>query len=417
MGPGRDVGPQAARHTGRIHSPIMKPLPLLAIAPLACGCASTAPDHDAHARELAQRYLITDGHIDTPTRVRRSSEDVGLVSEGEFDHPWAVEGGLDAPFFSIFVGASYEDEGGGKELADRLIDDVEALVARHPDKFALAVSVDDGRRTFAEGKIALFMGMENGTPIEGELANLDHFHARGIRYITLCHSRDNHICDSSYDERHTHGGLTEFGREVVARMNELGIMVDVSHISDDAFWDVMEITAAPAIASHSSLRHFVPGFERNMSDEMVRRLAENGGVVQINFGSSFLSQAYREQSDRRRAEAAALMDEAGVERRSEEGRAIWRRYAEQHPVSFADVSDVADHIDRVVQLVGVDHVGFGSDFDGVGDSLPTGLKDVSDFPNLIAELLRRGYSEGDIEKICSGNVFRVLGEVERIAAE
>jgi membrane dipeptidase len=395
----------------------MKPSTLLAAALLSCACASTPPDPDAHARELAQRYLITDGHIDAPSRVRRTQEDVGVSSEGEFDFPRAVEGGLNAPFMSIYVGASYEDQGGGKALADELIDWVEQQVARHPDKFTLAVSVADGRRAFAEGKVALFMGMENGTPIEGELDNLDYFYDRGIRYITLCHSKDNHICDSSYDDRHTHGGLTDFGRLVVQRMNELGIMVDVSHISDDAFWDVMEVTAAPVIASHSSLRHFVPGFERNMSDEMVVRLAENGGVVQINFGSSFISEAYREESERRRVEVAALLEEAGVDRRSEEGRAISRAYSEEHPPSFADVTDVADHIDRVVQLVGVDHVGLGSDFDGVGDSLPTGLKDVSDYPNLIAELLRRGYSDGDVEKICSGNVFRVLAEVERIAAE
>ena len=395
----------------------MKPSFCLGVAVFSCACASTPTDHDARGRQLAHRYLITDGHIDTPTRVRRSKEDVGVASEGEFDYPRAVAGGLDAPFMSIYVGASYEDDGGGKELADELIDGVEELAAHHPDEFVLAASVEDGRRAFAEGKIALFMGMENGTPVEGDLANLDHFHARGIRYITLCHSEDNHICDSSYDERRTHGGLTDFGRAVVRRMNQLGIMVDVSHISDDSFWDVMEVTTAPVVASHSSLRHFVPGFERNMSDDMVRRLAENGGVVQINFGSSFLSQAYREAGDRRRADIDALLEEAGVERRSEEGRAIRERYAEEHPIEFADVTDVADHIDRVVELAGIDHVGFGSDFDGVGDSLPTGLKDVSYYPNLIAELLRRGYSEEDVEKVCSGNVFRVLGEVERTAAE
>jgi len=385
------------------------------LALLACACASIPVDLDAHARELSQRYLITDGHIDTPTRVRQTGEDVGVGSEGEFDWPRAVAGGLDAPFMSIYIGASYEREGGAKALADELIDWVEAQVAAHPDKFTLGVSVADARAAFAEGKVALFMGMENGSPIEGELANLDHFYERGIRYITLCHSQDNHICDSSYDERHTHGGLTDFGREVVRRMNELGIMVDVSHISDDAFWDVMEVTQAPVIASHSSLRHFVPGFERNMSDEMVRRLAENGGVVQINFGSSFISQAYREAGDRRRQDVAALLAEAGVERRSEEGRAIRERYAEEHPIEFADVTDVADHVDRVVELVGIEHVGFGSDFDGVGDSLPTGLKDVADYPGLIAELLRRGYSDEDIEKVCSGNVLRVLGEVERVS--
>jgi membrane dipeptidase len=396
----------------------MKSLITLALCLIAGACAG--PDYQARAQELAHEFLITDGHIDTPIRLAGQGEDaddVGFATEGgDFDYPRAVEGGLDAPFFSIYVPARYEDEGGAKAFADMLIDGVEALAAQHPDKFAVASSVADARAAFSAGRIALFMGMENGSPVEGDLANLDHFHARGIRYITLCHSKDNHICDSSYDERHTHGGLTDFGREAVRRMNELGIMVDVSHISDDAFWDVMELTTAPVVASHSSLRHFVPGFERNMSDDMVRRMAQNGGVVQINFGSSFISDEYRRHGDVRRAELEVLFTESGVEPRSDEGRAIRAAYDVEHPRTFADVTDVADHIDRVVELAGIDHVGFGSDFDGVGDSLPTGLKDVSDFPNLIAELLRRGYADEDIEKICSGNVLRVLGEVERIAA-
>jgi membrane dipeptidase len=198
-------------------------------------------------------------------------------------------------------------------------------------------------------------------------------------------------------------------------MNRLGIMIDVSHISEEAFWQVMEATRTPAIASHSSCRHFTPGFERNMSDDMIRRLAQGGGVIQINFGSTFISaraNAYQQEYMRERK---AYLEEHGYPRYGEEERRFKRRWLGEYPFPFADVQDVADHVDHVVQLVGIEHVAFGSDFDGLGDTLPVGLKDVSQYPNLIHELLARGYSDGDIEKIASGNVLRVWREVERVA--
>jgi membrane dipeptidase len=261
------------------------------------------------------------------------------------------------------------------------------------------------------------MGLENGSPVEGDLANLDALAARGIRYVTLCHSKDNHICDSSYDDSRTHRGLSPFGRDVVRRLNELGVMVDVSHVSDDTFWQVMELTRAPAIASHSSLRHFVPGFERNLSDEMVVRLAENGGVVQVNFGSTFLTAEANAHGTARRDAIGKFVDEKGIDRRGDEARAYAAGWDAENPFPRASVEDVADHIDRVVALAGIDHVGFGSDFDGVGDTLPHGLRDASMFPNLIAELLRRGYTSEEIGKIASGNVLRVMEAVERVARE
>jgi membrane dipeptidase len=257
--------------------------------------------------------------------------------------------------------------------------------------------------------------MESGSPIEGDLANLEHFYRRGVRYVTLCHAEDNHISDSSYDTRHTHSGLSPFGRLVVRRMNELGILVDLSHVSDDAFWQALELTRAPPIASHSSLRHFVPGFERNLSDEMVRALAAKGGVVMINFGSSFLTAAANDYYVRR--ERALALLRTTLAEGSDELRAASANWEHQNPFPRASVRDVADHIDRVVALAGVDHVGFGSDFDGVGDSLPTGLEDVSKYPNLIAELLRRGYDDEALAKICGENALRVLAQCERVARE
>lgn len=371
----------------------------------------------AHAERLAQELLIIDTHVDVPYRLEEEWQDVSQPTEdGDFDYPRAKAGGLDAPFMSIYVPAEFQS-GGAKEVADRLIDMVERIADEHPDQFAVATSPEEVRAVAADGRIALPMGMENGAPVEGDLANLGHFYDRGIRYITLTHAKANHICDSSYDPEHKWGGLSPFGREVVAEMNRLGIMVDVSHVSDDAFWDVMEIAEAPAIASHSSARHFTPGYERNMSDEMIRKLAEGGGTIQINFGSAFLRGEIQKQSTAMWEARTAFMEEHGLERGAPEVEEWMAAHREEHPPVYADVTDVADHIDHVVELVGIDHVGLGSDFDGVGDSLPTGLKDVSYYPNLIYELLDRGYSDDDVAKIAGENLLRVWGRVERVARE
>jgi membrane dipeptidase len=380
-------------------------------------------DVAARADALAHRFIILDGHVDVPYRVTETLREGAALppvhahtEDGDFDYERARLGGLDAPFMSIYTPAELEAEpGASKALAEQSIDYVLGLVREHPDKFALAGTPAQVRENFERGLISLPMGMENGSPIEGQLANLRHFYDRGIRYITLAHSLDNHICDSSYDERHTHKGLSAFGREVVAEMNRLGIMIDVSHVSDDTFWQVMELSAVPVIASHSSCRAFTPGFERNMSDEMIVALAEHGGVIQINFGSGFLSAAYRAAEEQARADLRVLLEERGTKWDTPDGKAIIAEYRASHPMPRVDVSVVADHIDHVVELAGVEHVGFGSDFDGVGDSLPDGLKDVSMYPNLIRELLERGYTEADIEKICAGNVLRVWQAVEDYA--
>ncbi len=374
------------------------------------------------ADALAHEIIILDGHIDVPWRLEKAGKEGKAVDDvtkatagGDFDLPRVRKGGLDAPFMSIYVSPDFEMKG-AKKVADGLIDLVEGIVARAPDDFALAVSPADVRRNFAAGKVSLPMGMENGAPIEGDLANVTHFHGRGIRYITLAHSKDNHISDSSYDTRHTHGGLSKFGEEVVAKMNEVGIMIDVSHISDEAFDDVMRLTKVPVIASHSSCRHFTPGFERNMSDAMIERLAKAGGVIQINFGSGFIDGEIRKQ---REAHGKALEKEVeakGLSLESDEGKAAMEALAKQRPAPRSNVDKVADHIEHVIALVGVDHVGLGSDFDGLGDSLPTGLRDVSQYPNLVRVLLERGHDRAAIEKIASGNVLRVWQAVEDHAA-
>ncbi|MDG1731555.1 MAG: dipeptidase [Thalassotalea sp.] len=368
-------------------------------------------------KQLAQKYIILDGHIDVPYRLEEQWQDVTKATpNGDFDHPRAKVGGLNAPFMSIYIPPELEKTGGSKELADQLIDSVEAIVSLAPEKFAMASSVQEVKEQFANGLISLPLGMENGSPIEGDLANLQHFYERGIRYITLTHSKANHISDSSYDENRPAKGLTPFGKSLIKEMNNIGIMVDVSHISDDAFYQVMELSNTPVIASHSSARHFTPGFERNMSDDMIKLMAKNGGVIQINFGSTFISQTSIESWDKHNAKIEEFAATNNIEVDSDKVKAFAKQDLADNPFVFADLNDVLDHFDHVIKLVGIDYVGIGSDYDGVGDSLPTGLKDVASYPNLIDGLIKRGYSEADIEKILSGNVLRVWSEVEQYAA-
>ena len=373
----------------------------------------------AKAKRLAQEFIIVDTHIDAPERMIElaKEEDLSKNTKGEFDYAKAKVGGLNCGFMAIYIPASYQQKGGAKAFGEKLITMVERWASTWPDKFILARSVADATAQFETGKVSLAMGMENGAGIEDDLRNVQYFSDKGIRYVRLTHSKDNRICDSSYDTTGTWHGLSPFGRKVVEEMNRVGIMVDISHVSDSAFYQVMRINKAPAIASHSSCRYFTPGFERNMSDEMIKLLASKGGVIQINFGSSFINDEYRHAEEKTRKLIDEHLKAAGISQEDSAGQEYEKKYREEHRTKFADVSEVAAHIDHVVKLVGINHVGFGSDFDGVGDSLPTGLKDVSYYPNLIYELLKKGYREEDIRKICSGNLLRVWSEVERTAKQ
>ena len=377
------------------------------------------------ADSLAQAFIIVDGHVDLPYRLsvknfRLERQYLAIpvsTTEGDFDYERAKKGGLDAPFMSIYIpSVEQQKPDKGKTLADTLINMVEGIAAAHPDKFALARSPADIERNTAEGKVSLPMGMENGAPVGNDLRMVKYFFDRGIRYITLTHGKDNQISDSSYDSTSTWNGLSPFGEQMVSEMNRVGVMVDVSHISDSAFYDVMRVTRAPVIASHSSCRYFTPGFQRNMSDDMIRRLGKNGGVIQINFGASFLDSTAR-KNDALRDSLEALLVSKNLTSKDPEAQPIIAQFAEDHRELYSDVARVADHIDHVVRLVGIDHVGIGSDYDGVGDSLPIGLKDVSTYPNLIAELLKRGYTSEDVEKICYKNVFRVWNKVISVAGK
>lgn len=382
--------------------------------------STSAADAPPAAKKLAQDAIIVDTHIDAPSELLDHWHDLGVAADKvEFDYPRAQQGGLDVAFMSIYTSAAQDDAGKAWQVANTQIDAIEALAGRHPDKFALLRSPDDVERLRAGDKVLLALGMENGAPIVDDLSNLARFHARGVRYITLAHSANNRISDSSYALEKRWNGLSPFGEQVVAEMNRLGIMVDVSHVSDDAILDVLRVTDVPVIASHSAMRHFTPGFERNISDELAKAVAAEGGVVQIPFGTAFIDakaaadiQAeFRALADFRRANREA--EAAGKPTRSEDD--FEKEWKASHPIPTSHIDAVLDQIDHAVKVIGIDHVGIGSDFDGVSGNLPVELRTVADYPNLVAGLQARGYKDDAIRKILGGNLLRVWRAVEAAA--
>lgn len=372
----------------------------------------------ARAERLAHQNLLVDGHVDLPYRLRvkhfrleRQYLGMPLKSDGNFDYEKAKRGGLSAPFMSIYIPAEFQVTGGAKALADSLIDMVRGIVQAHPGKFALANTPADLQRNFKKGLISLPMGMENGAGLEDDLNNVRYFFDRGIRYVTLTHGKDNRIGDSSYDSTRTWKGLSPFGRRVVAEMNRVGMLVDVSHVSDDTFFQVLQLTKTPVIASHSSCRAFTPGFRRNMSDDQLRALGKNGGIVMINFSTLFLDEKLRLETEKNEKALADFLKTKNLKPTDDAAKPLIEQFGREHPNPKASIERVADHIDHAVRLAGIDHVGFGSDFDGVGDTLPVDLRDVSQYPNLLAVLLKRGYTDAQIAKLCSGNFLRVWEQV------
>ncbi len=369
--------------------------------------------NDQKARDLAKKFIIVDGHVDLPYRLKiknfrleKSYTGIPVSSkDGDFDFKRAQKGGLDAPFMSIYI-PSELDTPAAQLLADSLINMVKYIATENSKYFEIAKNPAEISKIVGKGKVALPMGMENGSPI-GTLADIAAYRKKGISYITLTHAKDNKISDSSYDTTGTHKGLSFFGRDVIKTMASEGILIDVSHISDNAFYQVMAISPVPVIASHSSVRHFTPGFQRNMDDDMIRKMGTNGGVIMVNFGSTFLDGNVANFRKGFKKELDSLFKEKSLNPSSHEASLAADEFFDKKKAAFSDVKMVAAHIDHIVKLAGINHVGLGSDFDGVGNMLPVGLKDVSDYPILIEELLNRGYTNVEIQKICSGNVFRV----------
>ena len=387
-----------------------------ALAALVFTGSAQAADAPAAAVDLAKDALIIDTHIDAPTELLRQWKDLGLATDREFDYPKARQGGLDVAFMSIYTSPGEDAAGTARQTAHTQIDAVEALSARHPDKFAVVGSTGDIGKLRAGGRVLLALGMENGAPIGDDLTQLQAFHARGVRYITLAHSQSNRISDSSYDKNRPWNGLSPFGGQVVAEMNRLGIMVDVSHLSDAAVADVLRLSDVPVIASHSGFRHFTPGFERNISDELAKAVAAKGGVVQVVFGTGFVNRQAADGIQAYFTAVAALQkrnaEAAAAGKALEDETAFDKKWSAEHPAPATPIDAVVDQIEYAVKLVGIDHVGLGSDFDGVGGNLPEGLRNAADYPNLVAALQARGYNDQDIRKILGGNLLRVWKAVE-----
>ncbi|GAB1418346.1 dipeptidase [Bacteroidales bacterium] len=368
------------------------------------------------ANEIHQRCLTLDSHTDTPLLLGRDGFDLGKRNDSEscVDLVRMDEGGLDAVFFAVFVSQGNRTPAGylqPKQKADRILNNIENAVRENSDKVALAFSAADAYRNAVNGKKSILLGMENGYPIGRDKSLVEEYYRRGVRYITLCHTKNNDLCDSSTDKPE-HQGLSPLGEEVVDEMNRLGMMVDVSHISDSAFFDVIKRSEAPVIASHSNART-VCNHPRNLTDEMLLALKENGGVVQVCVLGAYVKtmpenpkkEAAMKELAEKYNQFQDLTDEQW-QQAGKEWRAIDRKYRKRLP----SVSDLVDHIDHIVQLIGIDHVGFGSDFDGGGGL--SGCKDVSRLPAITAEMVRRGYSEEDLEKFWGGNFLRVFAQVE-----
>jgi membrane dipeptidase len=379
-----------------------------------------APSDDrlwAEALRIHREAIVVDTHSDVTSRMLDEGFDIGRrASDGHMDIPRMKEGGIDAEFFAIYVAARYAREGGAARRALDMIDVVYRALERYPNDLELALSAADIRRIARAGKIAVLMGIEGGHAIEDSLGALRMFYRLGVRYMTLTHTNTNNWADSSGDQPR-HNGLTEFGRQVVREMNRLGMLVDISHVSDKTFYDVLETTRAPVIASHSSARALT-NIPRNMSDDMLRALARNGGVVMVNFGSSFVDQSYTEAVAQRRERLRPQLDALRARYANDPVRL--RQETEQllraHPVPRPPLSRLIDHIDHIVTVAGIDHVGLGSDFDGV-DSLPEGLDDCSKLALITYELLKRGYREPEIKKILGENFLRVFARAEEVARQ
>lgn len=375
------------------------------------------------AHRIHEKCLTVDTHCDTPMLMIKPGFDVRdehKAPKSRVDLPRMKTGGLDAIFFAVFTGQKPRtDENYQKtyQLAHQMFDSIHSILKKDSDLATLALKADDLAKIEKTGKRAIYIGMENGFPIAKDLSRVEEFYKLGVRYITLCHSYHNDICDSSSDSKLAeHNGVSEFGKQVIAEMNRLGMMVDVSHASDKSFFDAVELSKTPVIASHSSVRA-IASHNRNMTDEMIKKLAEKGGVIQICLLDEYLKNPDTttvkfQLLKQLRAKYKHLLTQM-TDAEKEVYFKKWEEIQDMDSSDMPTVQDLCNHIDHIKTLVGVDYVGIGSDFDGGG-----GLRDcadVSQFPNITKELIRRGYSKSEIRKIWGGNLLRVFREVEKCA--
>jgi membrane dipeptidase len=389
----------------------------LLVVPALVLTQSPADGVSARAKQLHDRAIVIDSHIDTPQRLLfDKTYDISVRQKnGNIDVPRMREGGLDAVFFSIWVPSDVTGPPAVKRAMD-LIDTVREAARLHPDRLMLATTAADVRRAAAEQKIAALMGIEGGHMIDDDMRLLRNYAALGVRYMTLTHFKNNNWADSSTDKP-AHNGLTAFGRNVVREMNRLGMMVDISHVADKTFFDVLAITKAPVIASHSSSRA-IANHPRNMTDDMLRAVARNGGVVMINYHAAFLSEEFRVASEKKSGNVVVAM--AAMSKKCGGNEACTTMESERldHEAMAKGTlptvtwEKIVEHIDHAVKVAGAGHVGLGSDFDGA--TMPLGMEDASKLPKITDALLKKGYADADIEKILGGNILRVMEQVERV---
>ena len=404
---------------------ILTPVFATAVSLLLSTCMVTKVNNSITESDILafhQRILTIDTHVDTPLRLKYEGIDLSQHHDpyeynSKLDFPRMDEGGLDAVFFAIWTPQGARTDSGHsaiKQQALDILDIVEAEIGRLPQYAEIVTQAEDASRLQAMCKHAIYLGLENGYPIGTDIHNLDLFYKRGIRYITLCHMTNNEICDSSNDTTE-YGGLSPFGLEVIERMNQLGMMVDISHTSEATVEQAVAISQAPVIASHSCSKAMCDN-PRNLSDSLLTLIAAKGGVIQMCLLSDYITPD-PPQAARDSAKAALKLKWKNTDRQTDANREAyrleWIELNRNFPRVLPSVADAVDHIDHMVELVGVDHVGIGSDFDG-GAAL-SDCFDVSELPNITKELFKRGYSETDIQKIWSGNLLRVFSEVEQLA--
>ncbi len=393
---------------------------IMVLCLIGISCTTSDEKISRKADRIHDDILSVDTHCDTPMRLLRGGFNPGIRNDkGCIDFPRMKEGRLDAEFFAIFIGQgprtpeAYEK---AHAMTLATFDSIRASVDRYPELAGIALNEDDARKLKAEGRVAIFMGIENGYPVGTDLAKIQQYYDLGARYITLCHSSNNDICDSSTDKGGPeHNGLSPFGEEAVREMNRLGMMVDVSHISDESFYDVLAVTKAPVFASHSSCRALCES-PRNLNDDMLQALKKNGGVIQICILSDYLRQPEpNPEYDAKMKELRDKWREMGSELTDKQQEERWAEFSalREKYLKLATVSDAVNHIQHVVDVIGIDYVGIGSDFDGGGGI--EGCTDVSMMKNITIELIRRGYSRDDIAKIWGGNFMRVMNEVQALA--
>jgi membrane dipeptidase len=383
------------------------------------GCTNTETQLIRKADQIHSSILTVDTHCDTPMSFSEPGFDLGILNEdGCVDFPKMNQGGLHSEFFAVFIGQGPRDDSSFNSVHQKALDIFKAIhenVKKNSDKAEIAYTPDDAYRIKKSGKIAAFIGLENGYPIGKDISRIKQYYDLGARYITLAHTRNNDICDSSTDPAGPeNNGLSQLGEQVVKEMNRLGMMVDISHISDKSFYDVLKFSKAPVIASHSSCRALC-GSPRNLTDDMLLALKENGGVIQICILSAYLKTP--EPNPEMNQKLKDLQDKYGdFNSLSPDSQKIMRKEykdVQKKYEKLATVKDIVDHIDHAVQVIGIDHVGIGTDFDGGGGV--EGCRTAAEMKNITIELLRRGYSKSDITKIWGGNVMRVMREVQAAA--